>query len=112
MTTKDNILAKLHQLPAMPAVVQEIIASFRDANLDIPTRARKIAQDQALSAKALRVANSSFYGLPRKVGSIQDAVMVVGFNSVRSVVLSAGFLPTIPHPPGNSFDRHADSKST
>lgn len=107
MTTKDNILARLHQLPAIPAVVQEIIASFRNANLDIPTLARKIAQDQALSAKALRVANSSFYGLPRKVGSIQDAVMVVGFNSMRSVVLSAGFMHAFPHTPGNSFDRQA-----
>src|SRR4030065_1666415 len=112
MTPKHNLVANFHNPPAIPAVVQEIIASFRDANLDIPTLARKIAQDQALSAKALRVANSSFYGLPRKVGSIQDAVMVVGFNSMRSVVLSAGFMHAFPHTPGNSFDRHADSKST
>lgn len=107
MTTKDDILSKLHQLPAIPAVVQEIISSFRNPDLDIPTLAHKIAQDQALSAKALRVANSSFYGLPRKVGSIHDAVVVVGFNAVRSLVLSAGFLHAFPPASGGQFDRRA-----
>jgi len=103
--TSDQILAKLHQLPAMPAVVQEVIASFNNDKLDSAVLAQKIAQDQGLSAKILRVANSSFYGLPRKVGSIQDAVVVLGFNSVRSLVLSAGFVHAFPPVPGSPFNR-------
>ena len=106
ITTKDEILAKLHQLPAIPAVVQEVIASFKNTNLDSAVLARKIAQDQSLSAKVLRVANSSFYGWPRKIGSIQDAVIVMGFNSVRSLVLSAGFVHAFPPIQGSSFDRN------
>ena len=106
VTTKDEILAKLHQLPAIPAVVQEVIASFKNANLDSAVLARKIAQDQSLSAKVLRVANSSFYGWPRKIGSIQDAVVVMGFNSVRSLVLSASFVHAFPPTPGSLFNRH------
>lgn len=104
--TKDEILAKLHQLPAIPAVVQEVIASLRDANLDSATLAHKIAQDQGLSAKTLRVANSAFYGLPRNVGSIQDAVVVIGLNGIRSLALSAGFVHAFPPAPGGPFDRH------
>jgi len=107
ITTKDEILAKLHQLPAIPAVVQEVIASFRNANLDNAVLARKIAQDQGLSAKVLRVANSTFYGLPRKVGSVQDAVTVIGINSVRSLALSAGFAHTFPPAAHGPFDRSA-----
>lgn len=105
--TKDQIFAKLHQLPAMPAVVQEVMASFKNDKLDSAVLAGKIAQDQGLSARVLRVANSSFYGLPRKVGSVQDAVVVLGFNSVRSLVLSAGFVHAFPPAPGSSFDRQA-----
>jgi putative nucleotidyltransferase with HDIG domain len=88
-------------------VVQEVIASFRNDNLDSATLANKIAQDQGLSAKVLRVANSSFYGFPRKISSIQDATMVMGFNSVRSLVLPAGFAHTFPSSLCSLFDRHA-----
>jgi len=105
--SKKEILAKLHQLPSLPLIVQEVIASFKNADLDSAVLAHKIAQDQGLSARVLRVANSSFYGWPRKIGSIQDAVAVMGFNSVRSLVLSAGFVHAFPSTPGSLFDRHA-----
>lgn len=107
VTTQDAILAKLHQLPAIPSVVQEVIASFKNADLDISALAHKIAQDQGLSAKTLRVANSTFYGLPRKVGSVQDAVTVIGINSVRSLALSAGFVHAFPPKAHGLFDRAA-----
>jgi len=103
---KKEILAKLHRLPSLPVIVQEVIASFNDVDLDTTALTRKIAQDQGLSAKMLRVANSTFYGLPRKVGSVQDAVMVLGFDTVRSLVLSAGMVQIFP-PSGSLFDRQA-----
>lgn len=106
-TNKDEIFAKLHQLPSVSAVIREVTDSFKDANVDSATLARKIARDQGLSAKVLRIANSPFYGLPRKVGSIQDAVIVLGFNSIRSLALSAGFMHSFPPSPDRLFDRHA-----
>jgi putative nucleotidyltransferase with HDIG domain len=106
-TDKNAILDRLHQLPAMPAVVQQVMASFRDEHAGSAVLAHKIALDHGLSAKVLRVANSSFYGLPREVGSIQDAVMVLGFDTVRSLVLSAGFMRAFPVAAGGLFDRHA-----
>ncbi|MBU1692154.1 MAG: HDOD domain-containing protein [Gammaproteobacteria bacterium] len=87
-----EILDNLHQLPAIPAVVQELIQNFDNPALDSQHLAQKISQDQALVAKVLRVANSAFYGLPRQVGSTQEAVVVLGFGTVRSLVLSAGFI--------------------
>lgn len=88
----QDLLENLHQLPAVPAVVQELIQSFDDPSLDAQHLAEKIGHDQALAAKVLRVANSAFYGLPRQVGSIQEAVVVLGFSTVRSLVLSAAFV--------------------
>lgn len=106
MTDKSAILDKLHQLPAMPQVVQEVMASFRDEHAGSATLAHKIAFDQGLSARVLRVANSSFYGLQREVGSIQDAVMVLGFDCIRSLVVSAGFMRAFPATADGLFDRH------
>jgi putative nucleotidyltransferase with HDIG domain len=105
---KSAILDKLHQLPAMPQVVQEVMDSFRDPDVGSAILAHKIELDQGLSARVLRVANSSFYGLAREVGSIQDAITVLGFDTVRSLVVSAGFVHTFSQTtPGDLFDRHA-----
>ncbi len=103
--TVKSLLDQIQQLPALPAIVQEVIASFSNADPDTVWLSGKIAQDIGLSAKVLRVANSSFYGLPRKVGSIQDAVTVLGFNSVRTLALSAGMMHAFPSVPGSLFDR-------
>lgn len=107
VTDKKAILDKLHQLPAMPLVVREVMSSFRNANVGSAIMARKIELDQGLSARVLRVANSSFYGLSREVGSIQDAVTVLGFDTVRSLVVSAGFTRAFPANADELFDRHA-----
>jgi HD-like signal output (HDOD) protein len=101
----DEFLSQLNQLPMLSVVVQEVIASFKSSHLDRSTLANKISQDQGLSAKVLRVANSPFFGLSRKVGSIQDAALVMGFDSIRSLALSAGFVLAFPNTTNNNFDR-------
>ncbi len=106
--TKNTILDKLHQLPAMPQVVQEVMDSFKNPNVGSAILAHKIELDQGLSSRVLRVANSSFYGLAREVGSIQDAVTVLGFDTVRSLVVSAGFMHAFfESGSADQFDRHA-----
>jgi HD-like signal output (HDOD) protein len=107
LVDRKVLLSKLHQLPSLPLVLQELIASFSNADLDTASLAHKIEHDQGLSAKVLRMANSSFYGLTRKVGSIQDAVTVLGFDTVRSLVLSTGIIRLFPPSPDSLFDRQA-----
>ena len=105
--SKEEILKRLDKLPSIPAVLQEILSSFNNASVDVTALTGLIMRDQGLSAKVLRVANSPFYGLPRAVPSIQDAIMVMGFNSVRSLVLSAGIRNAFPLTHGSLFDRTA-----
>ena len=105
--SKKDLVAQLHTLPSLPVALQDVIASFSDPDLDGVVLAKKIEQDQGLSARILRVANSSFYGLPRKVGSIQDALVVLGFDAVRLMALSAGMRHNFPDSSGSLFDRQA-----
>lgn len=107
MITKQTIFNRLHQLPVMPLVVHEVMDSFRDSNAGSAAMAHKIALDQGLSSRVLRVANSSFYGLSREVGSIQDAVTVLGFDTIRSLVVSAGVTQAFPATADSQFDRRA-----
>jgi putative nucleotidyltransferase with HDIG domain len=87
---RDQVLAHLKQLPSLPTVITELLASFGDEEVDVGLIARQIGHDQGLTARVLRVANSSFYGLQHKVGTINEAVVVLGFRAVRSMVLAVG----------------------
>ena len=87
---RDQVLARLKQLPSLPSAVSGVLASFADEDIDIERIAAHIARDQGLTARVLRVANSSFYGLQTRVGTINDAVVVLGFRAVRSMALAVG----------------------
>ena len=109
--TLQDMLARVQRLPALPAVAMELLNTLSGSDPDVATLARRIAQDQAIAARVLRVANSPFYGLQSRVGSIQDAVVVLGFSAVRSLVLAAAVVSGLPggHCAGfdpNRFWRH------
>lgn len=97
---------KVRQLPAMPAIALDVIRSLQNSDVDVEDLARRIAQDQAIAARVLRVANSPFYGLQKQVGSIQDAIVVLGLSAVRSLVLAASLITCLPaaHARGFSHD--------
>lgn len=88
----NEVVNNIRDLPAMPVIVAELISSLDDDNISENTLADKLSRDQALSAKVLRLANSSFYGRPNKVSTIQQAIAILGFNSVRTLVTSAAVI--------------------
>ena len=90
MKNADQLVDEIHQLPKIPQVVQELISSFEDTNADIDEIAKKISMDQVIVAKVLRLANSARFGGTRKVASIEDAVIRLGFNVLRTLVVASG----------------------
>jgi putative nucleotidyltransferase with HDIG domain len=103
----DELVRKLRDLPSLPAVVVELMSSMDQKDIDVNALSSKIALDQALAAKTLRLANSSFYGLQFKVNSISQAVAILGFHSMRKIVTACavtGAFPKSAGPAGFSFD--------
>lgn len=86
---------RIAALPALPALTTDLLASFDQEDLDVSTLARRISADQSLLARMLRIANSPFYGLSGKVGTIGDAIVVLGFRTVRSLALSAAMVDSL-----------------
>lgn len=105
--TLAQVTTRVQQLPSLSPVLHEILHSFADEDVDIETLARKISCDQGLAARVLRVANSAFYGFSSHVSSIGEAMVVLGFHSVRSLVLAAGIINQFPPSDGKAFDRLA-----
>jgi putative nucleotidyltransferase with HDIG domain len=107
-----EVIARVRDLPSLPVIVMELLDTIGKDDIDIRTLADKVSHDQALTAKTLRLANSSFYGLPRKVTTIAQAISVLGFQSVRTLITAAAVTGSFTAPPGSSFDfssfwRHA-----
>lgn len=94
--TIERVMDSLRQLPSLPVVVLEVLETFEQEDVDVDVLARKIAQDQAISARVLRIANSSFYGLQTRVGTVQEAVVVLGFRSVRAMIMSVAATNSFP----------------
>lgn len=90
-------------LPSLPAIVVELIDSLEDADSDLSRLVEKIARDQAIVAKVMRLANSSFFGFPGGVASIREAVTLLGFNSVRNLVVTSSLMDLFPDQ-GGAFD--------
>jgi putative nucleotidyltransferase with HDIG domain len=110
--TLEQAVANIRDLPTLPLIVTELISSFEQADVSVGELAAKVSQDQALTAKTLRLANSSFYGLQCKVKTIDQAIAVLGFDSVRALITAAGIIGNIPPNAAAAFDfakfwRHA-----
>lgn len=90
LLSRDQVVDCLRCLPALPAGISELLDSFADEDVDVDQIAGLIGRNQGLTARVLRVANSSFYGLQSKVGTISEAVVVLGFRAVRSMALAIG----------------------
>lgn len=86
--TSQEIIAKVGDLPSLPTVAARINAEIENENLSAKLLGAIIAEDPSLASRMLRLANSAFYGMPRQISSIERAVMVLGFDTVKNLALS------------------------
>lgn len=100
----SDVVKGIRDLPSPAPVVMELIRSFEQEDISTHAVADKVSRDQALAAKTLRIANSSFYGLQRKVTTIPQAITVLGFDSVRTLIVSAGVLDAFAKNRNDAFD--------
>lgn len=86
-------LSEIHELPTLPEIAFRISALINSTEADVSMLSRIIEQDPALTAKILKVANSSFYSAPvNKISSIRLAIARIGFNEVGHIALAVCFV--------------------
>jgi putative nucleotidyltransferase with HDIG domain len=108
--TKDELKAKfledLKELPTLPTVVAQLLMTMNEPTSSARDLERLIANDQSIAARLLKLANSAFYGLPGKVTSLSRTITLLGFNTVRSLVLTIGVVDKFSGESGGRyFDR-------
>ncbi|MHB9094311.1 MAG: HDOD domain-containing protein [Eubacteriales bacterium] len=85
----NEMVHKVEELPALPHVTYRVLQLTSDPKTTIPELTDTITKDQVLTAKVLRMANSAYYGYARRIYGISDALIILGFSTVRNLVLAA-----------------------
>ncbi|ATQ78187.1 histidine kinase [Massilia violaceinigra] len=95
-TSLDDLVKRIRDLPSLSTVVVELLSTMEQEDIDVHVLGDKIALDQSLTAKTLRLANSSFYGMSSKVTTIHQAISVLGFHSIRTLVTACAVTGSFP----------------
>lgn len=103
--TLESLLQHPNALPAAPKVVEELISSFENPDVSVEEIAHKLSLDPVLAAKLLRLANSAYYHVSRRIGNVEDAVRMLGFVTVRTLVISSGLVGGFKQVPGLDLKR-------
>jgi len=91
----DEILKKLDSIkdiPTLPTIVFELNELLQDPNTPITNISDIIEKDQAMSLRVLKLVNSAFYGIHKEVNDIGNAIVLLGFNTVRNAIVSLGVI--------------------
>lgn len=86
-SAKGQILS-IRDLPTLPRVLDEVSRLVQDPNTSIEAISKVISRDQVLSAKVLKMVNSPVYGFSGRISSVQHALVLLGFNVIRGVIIS------------------------
>jgi len=84
---KGQILA-VKDLPTLPTVLDEVTQLLEDEQASPEQIAKVISCDQVLSAKVLKMVNSPIYGFPRRINTVQHALVLLGLNVIRGLIIS------------------------
>ena len=91
-----RFIAKVEDLPTLPRTVLRITEFINDPRASAKDLARIITDDQVLTARLLKLVNSSFYGFPQRIATVTDAILLIGFDAIRSLLLTTSVFDLFP----------------
>jgi putative nucleotidyltransferase with HDIG domain len=88
MSEIQEVLKMVSDVPTLPTTVLEVLQLLEYADCSISDLSAVIAKDPPMTAKILKIANSSYYGFRQSIGTINQAVSILGFSALKNALLS------------------------
>ncbi len=104
----EDLLSQTHRLPNVPQAVRQLIQQLNNPDADYAEIAAKVSEDQTLSLRVLRMVNSAHFGLSRKVSSIDDAVVMMGMDRLKTLVIASGLAGSVSDVEGMNLQQFWD----
>ncbi|MBI4230326.1 MAG: HDOD domain-containing protein [Planctomycetes bacterium] len=89
-----RLVGRVQGLPTLPAILQRLNSMIVDPHTTAKQVGQLISSDPAVTARILKVVNSAFYGFPSRITTVTHAIVILGFNTVKSIVLSSSIFDT------------------
>jgi putative nucleotidyltransferase with HDIG domain len=102
-----RVVGKVETLPSLPSVYQELTAVLADERTSARDVAAVLEQDPAMAAKVLQLVNSGFFGLGRRISSVEQAVAYLGMSMIKNLALSAKVFEPWRRPRVDGFSAEA-----
>jgi|tagenome__1003787_1003787.scaffolds.fasta_scaffold20938228_2 HD-like signal output (HDOD) protein/ActR/RegA family two-component response regulator len=84
-----ELIGGVSALPTLPSVYDQLVEAVTSENVELSEIAAIVTSDIGTSAELLKLVNSAFFGLPREVYSVEDAVLLLGLDNVQALVLTS-----------------------
>ncbi len=84
----QKIVARIDDLPTLPRTVLKITELVNNPRTSAKDIARIITDDQVLTSRLLKLVNSSFYGFPQRISTVNTAIVLLGFDAIRILLLT------------------------
>lgn len=91
----EHILKRVQALPPLPTSALRVIALTKNPETSVKDLETVISRDLALTADMLRQANSSYYGYARRISSLQEAIVLLGFQVTQGLAMASAVAPLL-----------------
>ena len=88
MSTATDIRRKIESFETMPVICQQLIKNMNNPDVDFGTLAEKIKYDPGMTMNILKLANSAYFGISKRVESLQTAIVMLGMKKLFQVVVA------------------------
>lgn len=106
MTTENNDIKidkaqfrkkveQLYNLPTLPDLMIKFSTMAKDPNTSMTKFAEELSKDQTLTSKMLRLVNSAFYGFPGRIGTVTQALIILGIDAVKGLIVTSNVFDTL-----------------
>jgi putative nucleotidyltransferase with HDIG domain len=99
-----RLLSNIRNLPSVPSIVFEVTKLLGYPNTSASDLGKVIGKDQGLVARILTVANSPLYGLPRRVATVEFAIVILGFDHIKNIVMALSMIEAFKGNEKGSWD--------
>ncbi|MEJ2363460.1 MAG: HDOD domain-containing protein [Deltaproteobacteria bacterium] len=89
MSRLDEILLLVKAVPSFPKVAHRVLSMLDDPSVKAAQLAEVIKYDPAITANILKICNAAIFGLPRKVSSLEEALVLIGTNELKDIVITS-----------------------
>jgi HD-like signal output (HDOD) protein len=91
----NQLFEQIHNVPQIPEIVRTLINQLNNPNTDLQAIAKNIEKEQVIALKVLRLVNSAHFGLSRKINSIDEATLIVGMGTLKTLVIASGIVGSV-----------------